>query len=163
MNPSPKPVQNLPTQYTLTQKLTCLFESVLHDFVGLSVEESSSRSRNTNQMPLERRVRLFGSTSVLVVMRSHPVFAEALAERFQSDQADPTPSEEAFMELLDRYCGAFIGEFLPTDNFLPFKPELSQPGIWPARPSDVCFAVEVMGQPVEVRFWIGTREGLYEI
>jgi len=152
MSPSLSPVQYSSPQITVTQKLT---GRVLDEFVGLPLCEATPRSRTARQMPMEFRVRLFGSEPVLIVMRSHPAVAEKIAERFHSDQAAPTTAEEALAEWLNRYSTHFINDYLPSDSILPFEPESSHPGLWPTRPSDVCVAAEVLDQPVEVRFWLG--------
>jgi hypothetical protein len=109
-------------------------------------------------MPLERQVRLFGSTTVLVVMRSHPSFGEALAGHSLLERGVATTAENAISEMLTLYCERFIKEFMPSDTFLPYQPEPSHPGSWPNRSSDVWFSVEVFNHPVEVRIWIDMRD-----
>ena len=148
------PVFSPPFPHSL--ELTVLFREFVHYWTGLATAIPESKTRQTLVDPVEYAARWTGSIKGTLVLRASPGFPEKLAQVFEEKGVN-TGGNSLLQEMTALYS-IFLVHYTWVDELFELGPILARPSnssLWPSsEPHSFC-AVEVEGEPVEIRLWIG--------
>lgn len=136
-----------------------VFQSVLKNGVRLSADYIGLPVEGPSVMSLERSVYLSGSFKGVFVIRAHRKFAPLLLEKSAAQAVVPSSGEEAFDQLVERFCAETVKAFWAPEPFRPFLIQPCNPRFWPKRMPDSACALLVERYPMEIRFWM--ERGLF--
>ena len=141
-------------------ELTVLFREFVQFWTGLKTEIPSSKPPQNMEEPIEFATRWLGSVKGTLVLRASRRFQEKLIRIFQEKGA-AVPGGNALLQEMATLYSIFLLHYAWVDELFELGPILarpSQPNLWPSFEPHAFCAVEVEGEPVEIRLWMsGTR------
>lgn len=137
-------------------ELTVLFREFAHYWTGLKTEIPERKAPVEILDPLECTVRWTGSVRGTLVIRASRKLLDQWMEIFREKGVEVPDKESLYREMCSLYA-IFVAHFMWSDEFYKLGPLLARPSTpkdWPAEgPQSLC-AVEVDGEPVEIRLWL---------
>ncbi|GEM_PF-2194872 len=142
-------------------ELTVLFREFVQYWTGFRTKIPDLGVRPSLADPVEYATRWNGSVKGTLVLRSSNRLLEKLAAFFQ-DQGASVPSKNALFQEMATLYSIFLVHYAWMDELFELGPILarpSRPALWPPDQPHAFCAVEVEGEPVEIRLWLdGPRQ-----
>lgn len=136
-------------------ELTVLFREFVHYWTGFSTAiPELSRHQNLAD-PLEFATRWSGSIKGTLVLRTSRNFLEKLTKLSLGKEGN-AGGNAPLQEMATLYS-IFLVHYAWMDELFELGPILarpSQPSLWPSGEPHAFCAVEVEGEPIEIRLWI---------
>lgn len=143
-------------------ELTVLFREFIHYWTGLKTTIPEMNPSTSLADPIEFATRWNGSVQGTLVLRASGTFLEKLVRIFAEKGGPTANGKSLFQEMVTLYS-IFLVHYVCLDELFELGPILaraSRPSQWPSVEPHVLCAVEVGGEPVEIRLWIGSGMGL---
>lgn len=137
-------------------ELTVLFREFVHYWTGFSTVIPEPGPPQGPADPVEFATRWNGSVKGTLVLRASRGFLEKLAQNFQEKGANACGN--ALLQEMTTLYSIFLVHYAWMDELFELGPILarpSQPSLWPSGKPHASCAVEVEGEPVEIRLWLG--------
>lgn len=136
-------------------ELTVLFREFVHYWTGFRTMIPESGSPQAPTDPVEFATRWNGSVKGTLVLRTSRRFLEKLAQNFQ-EKGTNAGGNTLLQEMATLYS-IFLVHYAWMEELFELGPILarpSQPSLWPSSEPHASCAVEVEGEPVEIRLWL---------
>ena len=137
-------------------ELTVLFREFIRYWTGFNTSIPESYSSQGPKDPVEYFTRWNGSANGTLVLRTSQHFTEKLAQNSQEKGAN-VGGHARLQEMATLYS-IFLVRYAWMDDLFELGPILARPSqsaLWPSGEPHAFCAIDVEGEPVEIRLWLG--------
>lgn len=137
-------------------ELTVLFREFAHYWTGLKTEIPVKKIPREMADPMECTVRWTGSVRGTLVLRCSRTLVDRWMGIFREKGMEVQDGGAVYREMASLYA-IFLAHFMWSNEFYELGPLLSRPSTpkdWPAEEPQSSCAVEVDGEPVEIKLWL---------
>ena len=156
VKPSSPPVTLPSPRLPHSLELTVLFREFIRYWTGFQTRIPDSGPTPNLPEPIEYATRWNGSVKGTLVLRASNRLLEKLAAFFQDKGLGVSSRNALFQEMATLYS-IFLVHYAWMDELFELGPILarpSRPSLWPAVEPHAFCAIEVEGEPVEIRLWL---------